>query len=60
VSRGSDEAAENIERFLREQDNLRARHASDVYADPRLQSMVFARSIDPEPIPLAQLPRRVS
>lgn len=33
ASRGSDETEENIDRFRREQDNLRARHATDRYAD---------------------------
>ena len=33
ASRGSDETPQNIERFRREQDNLRARHRTDVLVD---------------------------
>lgn len=36
ASRGSDETPQNIARFRREQDNLRARHATDVYDDPAI------------------------
>jgi len=34
ASRGSDETKENIDRFRREQQNLRDRHATEVYEDP--------------------------
>lgn len=34
ASRGSDETSENIERFHREQNNLRARHRTDILVDP--------------------------
>jgi GT2 family glycosyltransferase len=34
VSRGSDEAPEKVERFRREQNNLRQRHATHTFSDP--------------------------
>ena len=56
VSRGSDRLPENIERFLREQENLRARHASDVYADRAFNPWYSRDRSEPEPIPLPRLP----
>jgi GT2 family glycosyltransferase len=43
ATRGSDDTPANIERFRREQDNLRRRHATDVLEDPAF-SPWYARS----------------
>jgi O-antigen biosynthesis protein len=54
--RGSDEAPDKIERFRREQANLRAAHATDVFLDPALSPWYTNDRTSPEIRLLKTLP----
>jgi GT2 family glycosyltransferase len=56
ASRGSDETPQNVDRFRREQDNLRARHATDRYEDFAINPWYTKDRSNPEWARLAQLP----
>jgi GT2 family glycosyltransferase len=56
ASRGSDEVRENIERFRRDQQNLRARHGTDKFEDRALNPWYSKDRSDPVPIRLERLP----
>jgi GT2 family glycosyltransferase len=57
ASRGSDETPENINRFRREQDNLKARHATDRYEDFAISPWYSKDRSSPEWMHLQRLPR---
>ena len=56
ASRGSDETPANIARFLREQQNLNERHATDRYEDPAINPWYSKDRSAPAPVRLAHLP----
>ncbi len=56
ASRGSDETPQNIERFRREQANLRRRHGTDTYEDPALNPWYSKGTSTPSPIGVERLP----
>lgn len=56
ASRGSDETPANIERFHREQANLRRHHATDRYEDRALNPWYSKGTSTPSPIGLDRLP----
>ncbi len=56
TSRGSDETPHNIDRFRREQDNLRSRHATDRYEDFAINPWYTKDRSKPEWVRLARLP----
>jgi O-antigen biosynthesis protein len=55
-SRGSDETPENIERFRRDQQNLRERHKTDLFEDRAFSPWYAKNHSDPAPIRLDRLP----
>jgi GT2 family glycosyltransferase len=57
ASRGSDEVPERIERFRRDQQNLRARHRTDKFEDRAFNPWYSKDRSDPVPIMLDRLPR---
>lgn len=57
ASRGSDETPANIERFRREQENLRARHRTDILDDPAYNPWWGRGHSSPSNRALTQLPR---
>lgn len=57
ASRGSDETPENIARFRREQDNLRAHHATDRYTDPAINPWYSTDRSTPIIVTASQLPK---
>jgi GT2 family glycosyltransferase len=56
ASRGSDEVPENIERFRRDQQNLKERHRTDEFEDRALNPWYSKDRSDPVPIRLERLP----
>lgn len=56
ASRGSDEVRERIERFRRDQGNLRARHRTDEFEDRAFNPWYSKDRSDPVPILLERLP----
>ena len=56
ASRGSDEAPERIERFRRDQQNLRARHRTDELEDRAFNPWYSKDRSEPVAIPLERLP----
>lgn len=56
ASRGSDETAQNIARFRRDQDNLRQRHKTDVFEDRALNPWYSKHHSEPSPVALRALP----
>jgi O-antigen biosynthesis protein len=55
-SRGSDEAAQNIDRFRRDQRALRDRHKTNVYDDRAFNPWYSRDQSDPVPVRLMKLP----
>ncbi len=56
ASRGSDETPANIERFRREQNHLRAAHATDAFDDPAISPWYSKDRSGPVPVALPRLP----
>ncbi|HLH48596.1 MAG TPA: glycosyltransferase [Roseiarcus sp.] len=56
ASRGSDETPKNFDRFRREQDNLRSRHATHLYEDFAVSPWHTKNRSNPEWARLARLP----
>jgi O-antigen biosynthesis protein len=56
ASRGSDETPQNIERFRRDQSNLRARHATDTFEDRAFNPWYSKGHSEPGPVRLDRLP----
>jgi O-antigen biosynthesis protein len=54
--RGSDETAENIDRFNRDKDSLRTRHRTDLFEDRAFNPWYSKHHSDPFPLPLDRLP----
>jgi GT2 family glycosyltransferase len=56
ASRGSDETPANIARFRREQENLRARHATDRFGDRAFNPWYSTNRSEPSVVGLSRLP----
>jgi O-antigen biosynthesis protein len=56
ATRGDDETLENIARFNRDKDSLRARHRTDVFEDRAFNPWYSKRHSDPYPLALERLP----
>lgn len=56
ASRGSDETAENIDRFNRDKESLRQRHQTDVFQDRAFNPWYSKTHSEPHPVVLSALP----
>ncbi|SON54435.1 putative teichuronic acid biosynthesis glycosyltransferase TuaG [Hartmannibacter diazotrophicus] len=57
ATRGSDETPENIDRFRREQENLKRAHQTQVFEDPAINPWYSKDRSNPHPVLLKALPQ---